>query len=90
VDVPARPALPIEPAYPRRLRELGIEGEVEARLLVRADGSVGGATLAASSHEEFTRAAREALREARFLPARLDGRAVDSRVTLRLRFRLDE
>jgi len=90
VDHPARPLAPIEPDYPESLRALGMEGEVEARVVVRADGSPGGAELVASSHDAFTAAAREALREARFQPARLAGRPVASWLTVRLRFRLEE
>jgi protein TonB len=90
VDVPARPLAPIEPAYPPQLRALGLEGDVAARVVVRADGSVGGAQLVASSDEAFTAAVREALERARFEPARREGRPVASWVTLRLRFRLEE
>lgn len=90
VDVPARPVDPIRPAYPPRLRALGLEGEVEARVIVLPDGSVGGARLVASTHDDFTVAVQEALREARFHPARRRGEAVSSWVTVRLRFRLEE
>ena len=90
VDVPARPVDPIQPAYPPRLRALGLEGEVEARVMVRSDGSVGGAQLVESSHDDFTAAVREALREARFHPARLRGKSVSSWVTVRVRFRLED
>lgn len=68
---------------------MGLEGEVEARVIVLADGSVGGAQLVSSSDEAFTAAVREALRDARFLPAQRGGHAVASWVTLQLRFRLE-
>ena len=90
VDVPARPVDPIRPVYPPRLRGLGLEGEVEARVMVRSDGSVDGAQLVESTHDDFTVSVREALREARFHPARLRGKPVSSWVTVRLRFRLEE
>ena len=90
VDVPARPVDPIRPAYPPRLRALGLEGEVETRVIVLTDGSVGGARLLASTHDDFTVAVQEALREARFYPARRRGEPVSSWVTMRLRFRLEE
>lgn len=89
VDVPARPVAPIEPAYPPELVTLGVEGFVEARVVVLEDGSTGGARLVASSHEAFTAAARDALRAARFHPAQREGRPVSSWVTVRLRFRLE-
>lgn len=90
VDVTARPVDPIQPSYPPELRALGIEGEVEARVIVLADGRADGARLVKSSHHAFTAATREALRQARFHPARIDGRPVASWVTLRLRFRLED
>jgi len=90
VDVPARPVDPLEPAYPPRLRALGLEGEVEVRVIVLSDGSVDGARLVESTHDDFTVAVREALREARFHPALRRGKPVSSWVTLRLRFRLEE
>jgi protein TonB len=89
VDTPTRPVAPLEPAYPPRLRALGLEGEVETRVVVAADGRVRGARLVESTHPDFTASARAAIREARFEPARLDGRPVASWVTLRLRFRLE-
>ena len=89
VDRPARPLVPIEPAYPPQLRAMGREGEVEAIVVVLADGSVGGARLVSSSDEAFTAAVRESLRHARFHPAERGGRPVASWVTLRLRFRLE-
>lgn len=90
VDEPARPVEAIQPAYPPAMRAMGVEGEVEARVAVMADGSVGGARLVASSHPAFTEAARDALRSARFHPARRAGRVVPSWVGLRIRFRLDD
>jgi TonB family protein len=90
IDVPARPVNPIRPAYPTRLRALGFEGEVEARVMVRSDGSVDGAQLVESSHDDFTVSVREALRQARFHPARLRGKPVSSWMTVRLHFRLED
>jgi TonB family protein len=81
---------PLRPAYPPRLLALGVEGEVEARVIVLSDGSVGGARLVESTHPEFTAAVREALREARFHPALRHGKPVSSWLTVRLRFRLEE
>jgi protein TonB len=90
VDVPVRPLAPIDPAYPAELRAMGVEGDVEVRVLVLADGSVGAAQLLASSDDAFTAAVRDALREARFHPARKDGHPVASWLPLRLYFRLEE
>ena len=88
VDRPARPLAPIEPTYPPALRAMGTEGDVEARVVVLADGSVGGARFVASSHALFTAAVRDSLRSARFHPAELAGQHVASWVTVRHHFRL--
>jgi TonB family protein len=90
VDVPARPVDPLRPVYPPRLQALGLEGEVEARVIVLSDGSVGGGQLVKSTHEDFAVSVREALRKARFHPARRRGRPVSSWVTVRLHFRLEK
>ena len=88
VDVAARPLEPIRPRYPARLREFGVEGSVEALVIVWPDGSVSGRELIASDHPEFTKAVRAALDEARFAPGLLRGKPVASTVTLKLHFRL--
>ena len=87
--MPARPQAPIEPVYPVQLRAMGLEGDVEARVVVLSDGSVGGAKLTSSSDDAFATAVRVSLRHARFHPAERAGRPVASWVTLRLRFRLE-
>ena len=89
VDVPAHPVRPILPAYPASLRALGVEGTVEAEVIVWADGSVRGGELVSSTHDAFARAVRRALREAAFVPAVRDGKKVPSRVRLTLDFRLE-
>jgi TonB family protein len=89
VDVPARPVEPLQPVYPPRLRALGVEGEVEARVAVLSNGSVGSARLVESTRDEFTVAVGEALRGARFHPALRRGKPVSSWVTVRLHFRIE-
>lgn len=89
VDVAARPLEPLRPRYPSTLRELGVEGSVEARVVVWPDGKVSGRQLIASDHPEFTEAVRVALAEARFAPGLLRGKPVASTVTLKLNFRLE-
>lgn len=89
VDVPARPVAPIRPVYPPRMRALGVPGEVEARIIVSADGAFAGGRVVESTNDDFTAAARTAIRAARFHPALRAGRAVASWVTLRVHFELD-
>jgi TonB family protein len=62
---------------------------VEVRLIVRADGSVSGASLlSVRGSAAFGQAALEAVRTWRFEPARKDGHPVDCECTQRLAFRL--
>jgi TonB family protein len=88
VDSPPRLLAPIEPAYPREPRARGQEGEVVARVLVRPDGSVGGAKLVRATDDAFVEAARDSIQDARFAPALRSGRPVFAWVTVRVRFRL--
>jgi protein TonB len=89
VDRAAAPADPIRPVYPSRARWLGAEADVVVSLVVDARGEVGAAEVVGSGGEEFDTSALAAVRAARFAPALRDGRAVASRLTLRLHFRLD-
>lgn len=90
VDTPARPTAPIQPQYPLALRAQGVEGDVEARIVVDAEGHYGGGTLRESTRDEFLLAAREALQRARFHPASRGGRPVASWVTVLIQFRLED
>jgi TonB family protein len=90
VDRLAEPLVPIRPAYPARMRALGLEGEVSAEVGVKPDGRAGPARVVASSHHDFTRALREALRSTRFRAAEKDGRPVPSWLPLHVRFELAE
>ena len=75
------------PEYPARERRLGVEGLVEIRVAVAADGSVGSADVARSSGSAaLDRAALAAVLGWRFEPALLDGVAVADAVLVPVRF----
>ena len=94
-DVPERgervPASAVglsKPAYPRGSRIHGEEGTVVLSVEVLADGRPGKIDIVSSSgYRRLDRAALKAIGRARFIPARIDGRAVDS--TQRIAFRFD-
>jgi TonB family protein len=88
VDVPARPAAPIDPHYPPVARAQGLEGDVTLLVQVRADGEVVGLRLLEGDREAFVEAAAQAVRATRFEPGLERGRPVNSRVSVRVRFRL--
>ena len=88
VEETARLVTPIEAAYPAAMRARAREGEVVARVLVRADGSVAGASLVHATDTVFLDAVRAAILGARFTPALRAGAPVPSWVLVRIRFRL--
>lgn len=78
------------PRYPAISRKLGEEGEVQLKLLVKADGSVGEVQVRRSSG--FTRLDQAALRAAqhwRFVPARQGATPIDYWYLQSVRFALD-
>lgn len=80
----------VEPDYPRAARDAGTSGWVDLEFIVRADGTVANARVLSSAPAEiFDRAAVEALGKWRFEPVVRDGKAVDQRARLRMRFALE-
>lgn len=78
-----------QPPYPASEQRLGREGSVTVRLLVGADGRVEAVERVAATSDAFWVATqRQALRAWRFRPATVDGRPVESRFTMTVRFRL--
>ena len=78
------------PPYPLVARRLELEGVVVLDVLVAPDGSAADVRIARSSgHQPLDDSAVRTVRERwRFIPARRDGAAVESRVTVPIRFRL--
>lgn len=78
-----------QPVYPRRALRVGKEGHVELAFTVATDGSVKDvAVLAAEPRGMFENAAMDAIRQWRFTPFMVDGRAVAKRVSQVMEFRL--
>jgi protein TonB len=87
----ARLVRQIDPEYPRNARREGIEGTVDLRFTVKADGKVADIEVVeATPGDTFDREAIAAVRRWRYEPRREDGVPVDSRTRVRLEFRLDE
>jgi protein TonB len=79
----------VEPDYPRIAREAGIEGWVDLEFVVRADGTVADPrVLNAQPTGTFDAAAVAAVSRWRFEPVTRDGRAIDQRARMRMRFSL--
>lgn len=78
----------LHPRYPDALRSSGISGLVQVQYVIERDGTVNerSVRVLASSHSAFSRAALEALRDARFKPARRGGRPAAVLVQQTIRF----
>ena len=89
IDSPPHPILQIPPLYPMIARSRGIEGEVELVFIVRTDGRVDNIQVISSyPGDVFTRAAVNAVSRWRFRPGIKDGREVNVRVFLPIKFEL--
>jgi protein TonB len=87
----ARVLRQIDPEYPRDAMREGVEGSIELRFTVKADGKVADIeVVTANPPQTFDRAAISALRRWRYEPRREDGVAVDSRTRVRLEFKLTD
>jgi TonB family protein len=89
VDRPAAPAGAIQPRYPAREKMMGIEGTVAVLVTVDASGQVRDTEVRQSGGGGFDAAALKAIESKRFHPAQRAGRAVDSTVTVRIRYVLE-
>ncbi len=90
VDVHPLALQKIEPAYPDRAADMGVEGEVTLLLLVDEYGVVREASVADAKPEGwFEDSTLAAFKNARFRPAERKGRAVKSRVLIRVTYELN-
>ena len=78
-----------EPPYPERSRELGEHGRVILQVRVSADGRALQVEVISGSHSRrLDEAARQAVTDWRFIPARQDGVAVESSLQIPITFAL--
>ncbi|SMF64654.1 energy transducer TonB [Allosphingosinicella indica] len=79
----------LQPPYPPSAERQGIEGRVQVRLTIGADGRVKAVErIAAPSDSLFEATQRHALRAWRFRPATVDGRAVESSLVMTVIFQI--
>jgi TonB family protein len=79
------------PTFPLTARERGVSGWVDVQFLVRADGSVADTVIMeAEPVGVFEQAAVEAIKKWRYKPVLRDGKAVEQRAHLRMKFALDK
>jgi periplasmic protein TonB len=81
----------LETLWPAESKRLGEEGTVLATIWISASGCVTGVSIAGSSGSDMTdTAVRSYLESVEFLPAELNGTAVESVATLPVVFKLDQ
>ena len=79
------------PNYPAVSRRLGEEGKVLLRVLVSPDGRAAAVNLEKSSNfERLDEAARQAVAQWRFVPAKRGDEAVEATIIIPLVFRLED
>ncbi|MBC8025950.1 MAG: energy transducer TonB, partial [Steroidobacteraceae bacterium] len=77
----------VEPKFPAASRYRGFEGWVELEFTVRPDGSTADVVVTNSNpRRTFDAAARRAIEQWRYKPVMRDGKAVDQRAAVRIRF----
>ncbi len=87
----ASPLAPIQPDYPPAALRARQEGSVLLQVHVDAQGQASDIEIVNSSRSrELDRAARDAVRSARFNPAMRDGQPIESMVNVPVDFRLSE
>ncbi len=89
----AEPPVPVRmvaPDYPQELRREGVAGVVMVSCTIDEKGDVQDASIEKSSNATFDRPALAAIRKWKFKPAKLDGAAVAKKVTIPLKFTIDE
>jgi len=80
-----------EPDYPQKAREANTSGFVDLLYTVRADGTTGDITVVSAEPAGFFEdAAMTAVRKWRYEPVVREGRAVDQRVRIRIRFNMEK
>ncbi|MEJ1964454.1 MAG: TonB family protein [Gammaproteobacteria bacterium] len=81
----------VDPVYPTSARERGTEGWVDLVFTLRADGSTSEVSVTAAEPAGiFEQSAMAAVRRWRYQPVRRDGRAVEQRARVRLRFTIEK
>ena len=78
------------PHYPSSLKREGVSGLVAVVIVIDEKGSIMSSSIAKSSNPEFEKPALDAVKNWKFKPAKKDGNPVKVRVTVPLRFNVDE
>lgn len=81
----------VGPEYPAAMRDAGLEAVVPIEALISRDGTVASVRIvSADVHPEFARAASDAVSQWKFSPTLLNGEAVEVRMSVSVRFLLQD
>lgn len=83
---PPRKMKDVRPVYPAALSASGIGGVVSVEGVIGTDGTMKDLKVVSTPHADLTKAALDAIREWRFTPTRLQGKEVDTEVTVTVEF----
>ena len=90
-DTDVIPVVRVQPAYPRRAKQAGIEGYVTMEVLIRAAGTVTRARVMDSAPPRvFDEAALRAIERWKFRPKIVDGTPVEQRAKQTIEFTLQQ
>jgi protein TonB len=78
------------PKYPDSLKREGVSGVVAVQIIIDETGVVSSSSILKSSHPDFEKPALDAVRNWKFKPAKKDGAAVKVKVTVPLRFNVED
>jgi len=90
VDVNPVPVKTPPPDFPDTMKRQGISGVVAVAIVIDETGIVTSANVSKSSSSEFEAPALAAVKKWKFKPAQKDGAAVKMRVTIPIRFNVEE
>lgn len=90
VDVNPVPVKTPPPDYPENMKRQGVSGVVAVSIVIDEKGAVLNASVAKSSQSEFEAPALEAVKKWKFKPAQKDGAPVKMKVTIPIRFNLED
>ncbi len=78
------------PKYPESLKREGVSGVVAVVIVIDEKGNIVASSIAKASNPDFEKPALEAVKNWKFKPAKKDGVPVKVRVTIPLRFNVEE
>ncbi|MFT3784140.1 MAG: energy transducer TonB [Nibricoccus sp.] len=90
VDINPVPVRTPPPEYPSEMKRAGVVGVVAITIVIDEKGTVASANVAKSTDSGFNAAALAAIKKWTFKPGKKDGVPVKTKVTIPLRFDLDD